>query len=87
MKKHVNEYMRTGLNSGRIAGTGIEEESYGDESFPDIKYKIHEIRTELGRMPLRYSPKSKPDDDDISKKHSEVRIIRPANKNTEDNEE
>ena len=35
-KRHVNESLRTGFEgSGRLAGTGIEEENYSEESFPD----------------------------------------------------
>lgn len=32
-KKQANEFMRTSL--GRLAGTGIVEDNYGEESFPD----------------------------------------------------
>lgn len=31
-RRHVNEFQKTGLaNSGRVAGTGISEDRYGDE--------------------------------------------------------
>ena len=33
MRKHCNEYMKSGLaNSGRIAGSGISYDRYDDES-------------------------------------------------------
>ena len=36
MRKHVNEYMKTGLaNSGRIAGSGILYDKYNDDSTLD----------------------------------------------------
>ena len=77
-KHHPNEFMRTNLNSGRIAGTGIPEGDYSEDSFPD--FNPHQTRTEPGRSPARSIPKGKPDDeDDEVKKPSEVRIIRPAN--------
>ena len=44
-KRHVNENLRTEFEgSGRLAGTGIDEENYSEESFPDRnpwRYKKH----------------------------------------------
>lgn len=44
-KRHVNETLRTQFEgSGRLAGTGIAEEDYSEESFPDrnpLRYKKH----------------------------------------------
>lgn len=34
-RRHVNEFLRTSLNSGRIAGAGINFDDYSEESFPD----------------------------------------------------
>ncbi len=35
-KRHVNEFMKTGFtDSGRVAGMGILEDDYSEESFPD----------------------------------------------------
>ena len=77
MRKHPNELMRTNLNSGRIAGTGITEGDYSEDSFPD--FNPHATRVQPGCSPARSMSKAKPDDDDEVKKPSEVRIIRPAN--------
>ena len=44
-KRHVNENLRTEFEgSGRLAGTGIDEENYSEKSFPDRnpwRYKKH----------------------------------------------
>lgn len=43
-KKHYNEFLKTRFHdSGRIAGTGIDEEDYSEESFPD-KYRDKKSR-------------------------------------------
>lgn len=80
-KYHPNEFMRTNLNSGRIAGTGIPEGDYSEDSFPD--FNPHATRTEPGRSPSRSIPKDYRKDDDEVKKPSEVRIIRPAKEKDE----
>lgn len=77
-RKHPNEFMRTNLNSERIAGTGITEDDYGEDSFPD--FDPHARRTEPGRMSSRFMLKS-PDTyskEAVSDKNGDVRIIRPA---------
>ncbi len=34
-KRHVNEFLKSGFaNKGRIAGMGIDEEDYSENSFP-----------------------------------------------------
>lgn len=33
-KRHVNEHIRTSLNSGRIAGTGMLYDNYSETSYP-----------------------------------------------------
>ena len=33
-KRHINEFRRTALNSGRVAGIGIYEDRYDEESGP-----------------------------------------------------
>ena len=33
-KRHVNEFLRTSLNSGRIAGAGILYDDYSETSYP-----------------------------------------------------
>ena len=82
MKKHPNEFMRTNLNSGRIAGTGIPEGDYSEDSFPD--YNPHARRTEIGRMSSRCIPKAMDDKENVSDKNGEVRIIRPAKEKEND---
>ena len=51
-KRHANENLRTTFEgSGRFAGTGIDEEDYSEESFPDRnpwRYK-----SVLPKMPKR----------------------------------
>ena len=77
-RKHPNEFMRTNLNGGRIAGTGITEGDYSEDSFPD--FDPHARRTEPGRMSSQFIPKS-PDPyskEAVSDKNGEVRIIRLA---------
>ena len=83
MKKHPNEFLRTNLNSGRVAGHGMPEGDYSEESFPD--FNPHARRTEIGRMSSRYIPKG-PDPyakENTSDKNGEVRIIRPARREKE----
>ena len=75
-KYHPNEFMRTNLNSGRIAGFGTPEGDYSEDSFPD--FDPHARRTEIGRMSSRYIPKGPDDKESTSDKNGEVRIIRPA---------
>ena len=82
-RHHANEYMKTTLNSGRIAGTGIPEGDYSEDSFPD--FDPHARRTEIGRMSSRFIPKG-PDQyskEAVKDKNSEVRIIRPARRKDE----
>ena len=83
MKKHPNELMRTKLNGGRIAGTGIPEGDYSEDSFPD--FNPHARRTELGRMSSRYTPIALDpySKEAVSDKNGEVRIIRPAREERE----
>ena len=76
MKKHPNEFLRTTLNSGRVAGHGMPEGDYGDESFPD--FNPHARRTEIGRMSSRFIPKALDDKESVNDKNGEVRIIKPA---------
>ena len=76
MKKHPNEFLRTNLNSGRVAGYGTPEGDYSEESFPD--FNPHARRMEIGRMSSRYIPKAPDDKENASAKNGEVRIIRPA---------
>ena len=33
-KRHVNEFLRTSLNSGRIAGTGMLYDDYSETAYP-----------------------------------------------------
>lgn len=83
MKKHPNEFLRTNLNSGRVAGYGTPEGDYSEDSFPD--FNPHARRTEIGRMSSRYIPKG-PDPyarEAVKDKNSEVRIIRPARRKDE----
>ena len=35
-KRHANEFLRTSLNSGRIAGTGILYDDYSEASYPSV---------------------------------------------------
>lgn len=37
MKRHANEFMRA--NCGRLAGDGIIEDNYGDESYAETGYR------------------------------------------------
>ena len=83
MKKHPNEFLRTNLNSGRVAGYGTPEGDYSEDSFPD--FNPHARRTEIGRMSSRYIPKG-PDPyakEAVKDKNGEVRIIRPARREKE----
>lgn len=76
-KHHSNEFMRTNLNSGRIAGIGTPEGDYSEDSFPD--FNPHATRTQPGHSPARSIPKAKPEkDEDEIKKPGEVKIVRPA---------
>ena len=82
-KHHPNEFMGTNLNSGRIAGTGIPEDDYNEDSFPD--FDPHARRTEPGRMSSRFIPKRPDDKESTSDKNGEVRIIRPAKEKEDGN--
>ena len=83
MKKHPNEFLRTNLNSGRVAGNGMPEGDYSEESFPD--FNPHARRTEIGRISSRYAPKAGDPygKEAVKDKNSEVRIIRPARRKDE----
>lgn len=76
MKKHPHEYLETGLTGFRIAGNGMNADNYDDESFPD--YRPHATRIQVGRTPARLLPKAKEPAIGGTRKHSEVKIIRPA---------
>lgn len=35
MKRHISEYQSSEFHNGRAAGSGIIEDNYSDESYPD----------------------------------------------------
>lgn len=35
-KRHVNEFLRTSLNSGRVAGTGMLYDNYSETAYPSV---------------------------------------------------
>ena len=71
MKRHTNEFMRTGFaNCGRIAGSGIIEDNYGDEAHPG--------REHHGRSSLCFSLHTKEELERLF--NPPVIIIQPARK-------
>lgn len=64
-KRHINEFIKTGYaNSGRVAGMGINEDNYGDESMSDLYNRGHSV------SPFEHNPKGENGEVIISKKGS-----------------
>jgi len=77
-KKDIREMLSSQFHNGRSAGTGIIEENYDEESFPD--FNPHARRTELGKMSSQYIPKTgnQYNKESVKDMDGEVKIIQPA---------
>ena len=77
-KKDIRDMLKSQFHNGRAAGTGVIEDNYDEESFPN--FNPHARRTERGKMSSQYIPKAGDpySKESVKDKNGEVIIIQPA---------